>query len=57
MGDLLLVPFRRALEQHALSRSMAVLRIEKSQLGDLAGAIGAASIPLRTVLGSEEAEQ
>ena len=48
MGELLLAPFRRALKQHALARSMEVLQIEKSQLGDLAGAMGAATLPLRT---------
>ena len=47
MGELLLDPFRRALEQHALRRSVAVVRLETWQLSDLAGAMGAATFPLR----------
>lgn len=47
MGELLLDPFRRALEQHALRRSMAVVRLETSQLSDLVGAMEAATLSLR----------
>jgi N-acetylglucosamine repressor len=47
-GDLLLVPFREALERHAVPRSLAAANITISTVGEFAGAMGAAMIPLHS---------
>ena len=48
MGDLLLEPFTKSLNRHALNRSLAAARIELSALGSRAGAMGAATLALRS---------
>jgi len=47
-GDLLLAPFHEALRQHAVPRSLAAANIALSPLGEFAGAMGAAMIPLQS---------
>jgi len=47
-GDLLLAPFHEALRQHAVPRSLAAANITLSPLGEFAGAMGAAMIPLQS---------
>ncbi len=47
MGELLLEPFTKSLNRHAMSRSLSAAKIEQSALGDRAGAMGAATLALR----------
>ncbi len=55
MGDLLLEPFTKSLNRHALNRSLAAARIELSALGSRAGAMGAATLALRSCFECETA--
>jgi predicted NBD/HSP70 family sugar kinase len=45
--DLLIEPFKAALVDYALNTSLAAVRIDRSRLGDPAGAIGAAVLALK----------
>ena len=46
-GDLLLDPLKAAVKEHSVERMAMRCAIEMSELGDFAGAMGAAMLPLR----------
>jgi len=53
MGDLLIDSFTRSLREYALGRSLEATRVERSTLGELGGARGAASLALRSCFDPE----